>query len=64
MHEEYKVYDDNTSATATGTASLVGVQSGDDVSLGGSPVFTQVLDAFFAGQHCDETHRILSADLH
>ena len=35
-----KVYDDTTSATASGTATLVGVASGDDISLGGSPVFT------------------------
>ena len=35
-----KVYDGTTAATATGTATLVGVASGDDVSLGGSPVFT------------------------
>jgi hypothetical protein len=34
-----KVYDGTTAATATGTATLVGVASGDDVSLGGSPVF-------------------------
>jgi hypothetical protein len=35
-----KAYDDTTAATATGTATLNGVESGDDVSLGGSPVFT------------------------
>jgi gliding motility-associated-like protein len=35
-----KVYDGTTAATASGTATLVGVESGDDVSLGGSPVFT------------------------
>jgi hypothetical protein len=35
-----KVYDGTTAATATGTATLVGVASGDDVSLEGSPVFT------------------------
>ena len=35
-----KVYDDTTAATASGTATLVGVASGDDISLGGSPVFT------------------------
>ncbi|WP_299673835.1 YDG domain-containing protein [uncultured Tenacibaculum sp.] len=35
-----KVYDDTTAASAFGTATLVGVESGDDVSLGGSPVFT------------------------
>ncbi len=35
-----KVYDDTTAASATGTASLAGVEVGDDVSLGGSPVFT------------------------
>ena len=35
-----KEYDDTTAASATGTATLVGVETGDDVSLGGSPVFT------------------------
>jgi len=35
-----KVYDGSTVASATGTASLSGVEAGDDVSLGGSPVFT------------------------
>ena len=35
-----KVYDDTTAATATGTFILNGVESGDDVILGGSPVFT------------------------
>ncbi len=35
-----KAYDGTTAATATGTATLNGVESGDDVSLGGSPVFT------------------------
>ncbi|AXT50393.1 T9SS C-terminal target domain-containing protein [Aquimarina sp. BL5] len=35
-----KVYDDTTAGSATGTASLSGVEAGDDVSLGGSPVFT------------------------
>ena len=35
-----KVYDDTTAATATGTFTLNGVESGDDVILGGSPVFT------------------------
>ena len=35
-----KVYDGTTAATATGTASLSGVVGGDDVSIGGSPVFT------------------------
>ena len=35
-----KVYDDTTAGSATGTASLSGVESGDDVSLGGSPMFT------------------------
>jgi len=34
-----KVYDGTTAATASGTAALVGVASGDDVILGGSPVF-------------------------
>ncbi|MBV7270172.1 YDG domain-containing protein, partial [Winogradskyella luteola] len=37
-----KVYDDTTAASATGTASLVGVETGDDVGLGGSPVFAFV----------------------
>ena len=35
-----KVYDTTTAATTSGTATLVGVASGDDISLGGSPVFT------------------------
>ena len=35
-----KVYDGTTAATATGTAILTGVEAGDDVILGGSPVFT------------------------
>jgi len=35
-----KVYDDTTAATATGTFTLNGVAAGDDVFLGGSPVFT------------------------
>ena len=35
-----KVYDGTTAATATGTATLDGVVGGDDVSLGGSPIFT------------------------
>ncbi len=35
-----KVYDDTTASTATGTFILNGVESGDDVILGGSPVFT------------------------
>jgi gliding motility-associated-like protein len=35
-----KVYDDTTAGSATGTASLSGLQAGDDVTLGGSPVFT------------------------
>ena len=35
-----KVYDDTTAATATGTFTLNGVESGDDVILGGTPVFT------------------------
>ena len=35
-----KVYDGTTNASASGTAVLSGVQAGDDVSLGGSPVFT------------------------
>ena len=35
-----KVYDDTTAATATGMSTLNGVESGDDVILGGSPVFT------------------------
>ncbi|MBT4678453.1 MAG: T9SS type A sorting domain-containing protein, partial [Flavobacterium sp.] len=35
-----KVYDDTTAATATGTFILNGVESGDDVILGGTPVFT------------------------
>ena len=34
-----KVYDGTTAATATGTAALSGVVSGDDVVLGGTPVF-------------------------
>jgi surface protein len=34
-----KEYDGTTAATASGTAALVGVASGDDVILGGSPVF-------------------------
>ncbi|WP_442265454.1 YDG domain-containing protein [Tenacibaculum sp. ZS6-P6] len=35
-----KTYDDSTAASASGTATLVGVEIGDDVSLGGSPTFT------------------------
>ena len=35
-----KVYDDTTAAIASGTATLLGVEAGDDVILGGSPVFT------------------------
>ena len=35
-----KIYDDTTAASASGTATLVGVEAGDDVFLGGSPVFT------------------------
>ncbi|MFC5193161.1 YDG domain-containing protein [Algoriphagus aquatilis] len=35
-----KVYDGNTSASATGSPSLVGVVSGETVTLGGTPVFT------------------------
>ena len=35
-----KVYDDTTAASASGTATLVRVEAGDDVFLGGSPVFT------------------------
>ena len=35
-----KVYDGTTAATATGMATLNGVEAGDDVILGGSPVFT------------------------
>ncbi len=35
-----KVYDGTTAASATGTFTLNGVESGDDVILGGSPVFT------------------------
>ncbi|MDB4709727.1 Ig-like domain-containing protein, partial [Flavobacteriaceae bacterium] len=35
-----KVYDGTTAASASGIATLVGVEAGDDVFLGGSPVFT------------------------
>ena len=35
-----KVYDETTVATSIGIAALAGVVSNDDVSLGGSPVFT------------------------
>jgi uncharacterized protein YlzI (FlbEa/FlbD family) len=35
-----KIYDDTIAATASGTATLNGLVSDDDVSLGGSPVFT------------------------
>ena len=35
-----KVYDDTTAASTSGTATLVGIEAGDDVFLGGSPVFT------------------------
>ena len=35
-----KVYDNTTTALASGIATLVGVETGDDVFLGGSPVFT------------------------
>ncbi len=29
---------------------------------GGPPVFARVLDGFYAGQRCDATHQMLSAD--
>ncbi|MFI8379189.1 MBG domain-containing protein [Leeuwenhoekiella sp. NPDC079379] len=35
-----KVYDGTTAATASGTASLIGLEITDDISLGGTPVFT------------------------
>ncbi|OVE77836.1 hypothetical protein BVX99_01545, partial [bacterium F16] len=35
-----KVYDGNTTATASGTAALAGIFGGDDVTLGGTPTFT------------------------
>lgn len=35
-----KIYDGTTAASASGTAILSGVEAGDDVFLGGSPVFT------------------------
>ena len=35
-----KVYDGTTDATASGTPILLGIVSGDDVVLGGTPVFT------------------------
>ena len=35
-----KVYDGTTAATATGTATLSGIFGADDVTLGGTPVFT------------------------
>ncbi|RAR47212.1 YDG domain-containing protein [Flavobacterium lacus] len=35
-----KVYDGNTTATTTGTASLVGIVGGDVVSLAGTPIFS------------------------
>jgi len=35
-----KAYDGTTVASASGTATLSGVETGDDVILGGSPVFT------------------------
>ena len=38
--EAIKSMMDTTAATASGTATLVGVEAGDDVFLGGSPVFT------------------------
>ena len=38
--ERDKVYDDTTAASTSGTATLVGIEAGDDVFLGGSPVFT------------------------
>ena len=31
-------------------------------AAGGPPDFAQVLDGFYAGQRCDATHQILSAD--
>ncbi len=37
-----KIFDGTTTATATGTATLSGIIGADDVSLGGSPVFTFV----------------------
>ncbi len=38
-----KVYGGTTAASASGMATLVGVEAGDDVFLGGSPVFTFAL---------------------
>ncbi|MEB2787111.1 MBG domain-containing protein, partial [Algoriphagus persicinus] len=35
-----KVYDGTTTATVSGTAILNGVETGDEVTLGGTPVFT------------------------
>jgi gliding motility-associated-like protein len=35
-----KVYDGTTVATAAGTAALNGVETGDDVTIGGTPVYT------------------------
>ena len=37
---DHKTYNATTAATASGTASLSGIVGTDDVSLGGSPVFT------------------------
>ncbi|MGY5851453.1 YDG domain-containing protein [Salegentibacter sp. F14] len=37
---EDKVYDGNISATVSGTPTLNGVETGDDVALGGTPSFT------------------------
>ncbi len=45
-----KVYDGNTTATVTGTATLSGVVNGDSVILGGSPAYTFATKAVGTGK--------------
>lgn len=45
-----KVYDGNTTATVTGTATLSGVVNGDSVTLGGSPAYTFATKAVGTGK--------------
>src|SRR5690606_8905723 len=55
-----KIYDATTNATVVGTASLVGVLGGDDVTLVGTPVGTFV--SADAGSNTDVTVSGLSLD--
>ncbi|MFP9117204.1 YDG domain-containing protein [Flavobacterium sp. RNTU_13] len=45
-----KVYDGNTTAAVTGTATLSGVVNGDSVTLGGSPAYTFATKAVGTGK--------------